>query len=238
MGIFSSPLQYELWADLALQNKHLRRNNWFHWAVHLVLVVILVALANKPLLAVRIDRLGRAELVQSLAPANAPSSEEAEHVARLFSKYLLEVSSGSVARDVGNAMALMTRDFKRAYTEKVREDATLAALEKGNIRTTLAFDDQATELKAETDKDGRPTRYFVKLVGTVSVFRADVYTAPLVTKRAVIRTTLLAVQRTKQTLNGLLVDFFEKEYMDAPESGRTVVVNPLPASARTSGTDR
>lgn len=222
------PSQYELWADLAKQNKHLRRNNWFHWFVHLILVFSLFLSFNRPLMAIRVDQLGQAQLVNTAnATVLEPGPEEAQQLSRTFSQYLLEVTSGSVARDLSKALGLMTAQFQRAYREKAQNDPTLAALEKGNIRSELTFDDAGTQIKAERDPKGGLTRYFVTLSGTLKIFRADILTAPLFTRPIVIRTTLLVVPRSPRTLNGLLVDFFEKEVVETPRSPTDLNVNPL-----------
>lgn len=230
MPAFTRPHQYELWADLSLQNKHLRRNNWLHWGVHVLLVVLLVLSTSRPLLAIRVDSFGKAELVGNVEPSNVPGPEEAEHVARLVSGHLLEVTSGSVARDLSKAYALMTSEFGRAYQAQVQNDTALAAIEKGNVRTVVTFDEKATKIRAEKDADGKVVRYFVQLFGTLEVFRADVLTAPLLSKDLLVRSTLLVVPRGPRTLNGLLVDFFEKQYVESV-AAPTVSVNPLPSSS-------
>lgn len=225
-----TPSQYELWADLATQNKHLRRNNLIHWIFHLVLLVSLFLTLNRPLMAVRVDHLGRADLASTAsATASEPGPEEAQQVARTVSQYLLEVTSGSVARDLSKATALMTSKFQRAYLDQVQQDKTLPLLEKGNIRTALVFDDTAVEIKAERDDRGALIHYFVTLNGTLNVYRADVLTAPLLTRPVVIRVTLLAVPRSSRTLNGLLVDFFEKEVVETQKTTQ-LSVNPLPVA--------
>lgn len=221
-------MQYELWADLAQQNRHLRRNNWLHWGIHLVLVVVLVLMAYRPLMAIRVDSLGRASLVDAVQPANQPGPEEAQQVAQLLSQYLLEITSGSVQRDIGKALGLMTSDFGRAYREKVKDDPTLAVLEKGNVRTQLTFDPQTTEVKAQKDEAGRVGRYFVTLFGRLDVFRADVLTTPVMSRPVVVRATLLVVPRSRATLNGLLVDFFEKEFLEDKKSSPSLSTTPLP----------
>jgi hypothetical protein len=227
-----TPDQYELWADLARQNTHLRRNNWLHWCVHLVLVVALVLGSMRVLPVIRVDQLGRAELVERTSATNAPAPEEAEQVSRLISGYLLEVTSGSVARDLGKAMGLMTSKFQRAFNVQVKRDPVLPLIEKGNVRTTLEIDDQASEVKAEKDDKGNIVRYFVVLRGRLSVYRADVLTAPLLIRDAIVRVTLLAVPRTSRTLNGLLVDFFEKELVEPPRDSPSISTTPLPVSPR------
>lgn len=207
-------IQYELWADLALQNRHLRRNNWCHWIVHLLLVLGLLLVATRPLTAIRVDSMGEATLVGPLTPANRPSPEEAEHVARLISQYLLEVTSGSIARDLSKAFALMTPDFERAYREKAQNDQLLPLLEKGSVRTQLVFDSQPADIKVQKEADGRPSRYFVTLLAQLNVHRAELNTAPVLAKTVTIRVTLTAVPRGPRTLNGLLVDYFEKQVLD------------------------
>lgn len=229
--LFTTPTQYELWADLSLQNRHLRRNNWLHWTMHVLLVVALVFIAFRPMLAIRVDSLGKATLLNAMQPANQPGPEEAQHVTQLASQYLLEVTSGSVQRDIGKAMGLMTVDFARAYRDKVKDDQTLAMLEKGNIRTQLTFEPKSIEVKAQKDGEGRVTRYFVTQAARLDVYRADVLTAPVVSKSIVIRTTLLVVPRSPSTLNGLLVDFFEKEFFDAPHTP-SVTTTPTPPETK------
>lgn len=229
--LFPKPTHYELWADLSVQNRHLRRNNWLHWAVHLLLVVAVVLIAFRPLVAIRVDTLGKATLLDAMSTTNQPGPEEAQHVTQLAGQYLLEVTSGSVQRDLGKAMSLMTVDFARAYRDKVKDDTTLALLEKGNIRTQLTFEPQSIEVRAQKDGEGRVTKYFVTEAARLDVYRADVLTAPLVTKSLVIRTTLLVVPRSPTTLNGLLVDFFEKEFFEAPKTP-TVTTTPTPPEAK------
>jgi len=226
--MFPNTNQYELWADLSLQNKHLRRNNWLHWAVHLFLVTLVAAMAFRPLTAIRVDTLGKATLVDAMAPVNAPGPEEAQHVSQLLSQYLLEVSSGAVQRDLGKALGLMTQQFGQAYREKVKDDPSLAGIEKGNIRTQLTFDPQGTEVKVQRDEQGKPTKYFVTQLARLDVFRADVLTAPVMSRPVAIRTTLLVVPRSRGTLNGLLADFFEKEFLEEKKGAPTVTTTPLP----------
>lgn len=225
----STPLHYDLWANLAVQNRHLRRTNWLHWGVHLLLVAAVVLMATRPLMAVRVDTLGAASVLDPIAPANAPGADEAEHVARLISQYLLEVTSGSIARDLGKAYALMTPEFERAYRAKVQDDKLLPLLEKGSLRTQLTFEDGATEVRAQSDGDARPTRYFVTLAARLAIFPAELNTAPVMIKDLTVRVTLAAVPRTPRTLNGLLVDWFDKQVLEAPASN-TVNVSPIGAA--------
>lgn len=226
--LFKTPTQYELWADLALQNRHLRRNNWLHWAVHGALVFLVAVMAFRPLVAIRVDSLGRASLAESVAPANGPGPEEAQHVSQLVSQYLLEVTSGAVQRDLGKALGLMTVPFGQAYREKVKDDTALAALDKGNVRTALTFDADSTEVKAQKDEQGRVVKYFVTQLARLDVFRADVLTAPVLSRPVVLRTTLIVVPRSRGTLNGLLVDFFEKEFLEERKAAPSLTTTPLP----------
>ncbi len=226
--MLSNATQYELWADLSQQNKHLRRNNWMHWSVHLLLVLLVGFMSYRPLTAIRVDTFGRATLVDAVQPENQPGPEEAQQVAQLIAQYLLEVNSGSVQRDLNKGLRLMTVDFANAYREKVKDDTSLAALEKGNIRTQLAVDGQSTEVKAQKDTEGRVTRYFVTQFARLDVFRADLLTTPVLTKAVIIRATMLVVPRTRATLNGLLVDFFEKEFLEDKKGAPTLSTTPFP----------
>lgn len=221
--------QYELWADLSQQNRHLRRNNWLHWSVHLLLVVVLTAMAYRPLVAIRVDSLGKAALVETVPAVNQPGPEEAQQVSQLLAQYLLEITSGSVQRDLGKALGLMTVDFGTAYREKVKDDPTLTLLERGNVRTQITFDPKGTEVKAQKDEAGRVGRYFVTLFGRLDVYRADALTTPVLSKPVVMRTTLIVVPRSRATLNGLLVDFFEKEFIDEKRPP-TLTTTPLPGA--------
>ena len=234
--MWKHPEQYELWADLSLQNKHLRRNNWVHWAAHLFLVLALVLAAIRPMTAIRVDHFGRAELVSGILPSNSPGPEEAEHITRLLSSHLLEVTSGAVARDLQKALGLMTSDFARAYRQKTNEDTSLALLERGNVRTQVSFDSKFTEVKAEKDGAGRVTKYFVQLFGQAEVYRADVLTAPLLARQVRVRATLLVVPRTPNTLNGLLVDYFEKDFVtedvDSPPPINSTPLLAVPVAKR------
>ena len=222
-----SPVHYELYADLAHQNTHLRRNNWLHWGVHLAFVAVLLLTSMRPLAAVRVQSDGTPELLNALAPVNAPGPEEAEYVSKTVATHLLELTSGSVQRDLSKAMQLMTAEFQRVYNDKVSKDQTLAALEKGNVRSVLDFDPSKTSIRAEKDKDGRPSKYYVELAGRLRVYRADVLTAPLAIRYLAIRTTLLVVPRSPKTLSGLLLSWFDKESVEAPKGAPTVDSNPL-----------
>lgn len=231
---FTKSEQFELWQDLSTQNRHLRRNNWVHWAAHLVLLVACFLLATRPLMAVRVDTLGEAELLNNIAPSNAPGAEEAEAVTRQVSQHLLELSSGTVSRDIGRALQLMSVDFARAYRAKVQEDQVLAVLDKANVRSQLTLDPALTQIKAEKDESGRPIRYLVQLGGKLDLFRADAFTAPIASHEIVVRSTLLVVPRSTSTLNGLLVQYFEHELLPArkgpsPTSPTTAPLPSLPA---------
>lgn len=221
-------VHFELWADLAQQNRHLRRNNWFHWGAHLLLLSGVVLLTLRPMTAIRVDTLGRATLVDSLQPTNAPGPEEAQHVSELSAQYLLEVTSGSVKRDLTKALSMMTVDFASAYREKLKDDPSLPIIEKGNVRTQLTFDSKSTEVKVQKDAEGRVARYFVSLLARLDIYRADVLTTPVLSKPVIIRTTLLVVPRSRATLNGLLVDFFEKEFVEEKKSGPVLSTTPFP----------
>ena len=230
MWPMKNPQQYELWADLSLQNKHLRRNNWFHWSAHLILVVFLCLMATRPLAVIRVDKLGHADLLTNVpARPEAPAPEEAEAVAELVSEHLLELTSGSISRDLGKGLALMTPKFAAAYREKAMKDKTLAELEHANVRTNLSFDDKLTKVEAEKSDKGYITRYFVTLIGRLDVYRQDVNTSPLLTKHVQIRTTLLVVPRTPRTLNGLLVDYFDKRFLET-DASQQLDVSPLPTA--------
>jgi len=220
--------QFELWDDVTRAGRFHRRLNLVFVAVILLLTGALVLLATRPLLAVRVDQLGRAELVGNVLPTAAPGPEEAEHVSRLVSTYLLEVTSGSVQRDLGKALALMTQRFSTAYRDVVKEDPTLAKLEQGNLRTALAFDPAQTQVKMVPDEQGRPARYYVQLGGVLEAFRQDAFGAPLMKRPVVVRTTLLVVPRSPAALNGLLVEHLEKEFPEASPAAPSLSASPLP----------
>jgi hypothetical protein len=228
----AAPKQYELWADLARQNAHLRRNNYIHWAALLLLVGALVLVSFRPMAAVRVASDGSAEVIGPLTPISVPAPEEAEHVSRLVATHLLELTSGSVQRDLAKGMALMTASFQRVYSDRVMKDETLAAIEKGNVRSVLDFDAKATEIRSEKDDKGRPSKYFVQLAGRLRLYRADVLTAPLATRYLHIRTTLVVVPRGPKTLNGLLVEWFDKEAGPTPPGPPSVDSNPLSSPPR------
>ncbi len=221
-----APVHYELFADLQKQNGHLRRNNILHWAFDALLVVTLVLTTFRPMVAVRINNDGSPEILSALAPVNAPGPEEAEFVAKTVAAHLLELTSGSVQRDLAKATALMTAEFQHVYLDKVSKDEALGAIEKGNVRSALEFDPKQTVIRAQKDKAGRPVKYFVELAGRLRVYRADVLTAPLATRYLAIRSTLLVVPRGPKTLSGLLVEWFDKESVESPRSP-TVDANPL-----------
>lgn len=228
--------QFELWDDVTRAGRFHRRLNLVFVAVILLLTGALVLLATRPLLAVRVDQLGRAELVGNVLPTTAPGPEEAEHVSRLVSTYLLEVTSGSVQRDLGKALALMTQRFSRAYRDVVKEDPTLAKLEQGNLRTSLTFDPALTQVKMTPDEQGRPARYYVQLGGVLEAFRQDAYGAPLMKRPVVVRATLLVVPRSPATLNGLLVEHLEKDFPEAPAASPSLSASPLPPGPAPKGT--
>jgi hypothetical protein len=222
------PVHYELWADLKRQNGHLRALNYVMLGGWALLVVALILLSLRPLMAVRVHTDGSPELLSSLAPINAPGPEEAEFVAKLASTQLLELTSGSVQRDLAKASALMTAEFQRVYLDKVSKDPALTAIEKGNVRSVLDFDAKKTNIRVERDsKDNKPLKYFVELAGRLRVYRADVLTSPLATRFMVIRVTLLVVPRGPRTLSGLLVSWFDKESVEAPRGDPSVDANPL-----------
>lgn len=225
-----NPVHFELWANHARTATFHRRFNFVLLGLVALLAFALVLMATRPLLAVRVDQLGRAELVSNIAPSNAPGPEEAEQVSRLVSQYLLEVTSGSVRRDVGHALGLMTQKFAGAYRDLVKEDPMLAKLEQGNIRTSLTFDPALTQVKVEKDKAERPVRYFVQLGGVMEVFRQDAFTKPLMQRPVRVRATLLVVPRGPATLNGLLVDHLEKDFPEAPPADAPLSANPLPSA--------
>ncbi len=219
-------VHYELFADLQKQNGHLRRNNLIHWGFDALLVSALVLMTFRPMPAVRVDGDGSPELLDALAPLNAPAPEEAEFVSRMVATHLLELTSGSVQRDLTRATSLMTADFQHVYLEKVGKDPALGAIEKGNVRSVLDFEPKGTTVRAQKDKDGRPIKYFVELSGRLRVYRADVLTAPLTTRYLAIRTTLLVVPRGLNTLSGLLVEWFDKQPIEPPRTP-SVDANPL-----------
>jgi hypothetical protein len=223
-----APVHYELFADLQRQNGHLRLLNWGFLCGIAVLITALILMALRPMPAVRVNTDGSPELLSALSPLNAPRPEEAEFVAKTVAGYLLELTSGSVQRDLSKATNLMTADFQRAYLEKVAKDPALAALEKGNVRSVLEFDPSRTTIRAEKDpKGGHPTKYFVELAARLRVYRADVLTSPLATRYLAIRETLLVVPRGPKTLSGLLVQWFDKEAVEPPKGAPIVDANPL-----------
>lgn len=229
-----APEQFELWADLGRQNSFLRRFVVGELAAILFLVVALGLMATRPLLAVKVDALGNAELVSPLGPTNEPGPQEAESVARRLAEHLLEPTGGSVQRDLTKAYGLMTARFEAEYREIVRKDTTLAQLEQSNIRAALTFEPGATSVKAERDEGGRLVRYHVQLSGLQEVFRQDAFTEPLISRPILVRVTLLAVSRSQASLNGLLVDYFDKEY---PAAARTPTVTTTPVPSLPSAKD-
>ncbi len=235
MPLPKSPMQFELWDDVARAGRFHKCFNLVFLAVIVLLAGALVLLATRPLLAVRVDQFGRAELVGNVLPTAAPGPEEAEHVSRLVSTYLLEVTSGSVQRDLSKALALMTQRFSRAYRDVVKEDPSLAKLEQGNVRTALTFDPAQTQVKMTPDEQGRPARYFVQLGGVLEAFRQDAYGAPLMKRPVVVRATLLVVPRSPATLNGLLVEHLEKEFPETPVAPPSLSASPVPPGPAPKG---
>jgi hypothetical protein len=81
--------------------------------------------------AVRVMSDGSAEVIGPLTPLNAPAPEEAEHVSRLVATHLLELTSGSVQRDLAKGMALMTASFQRVYSDRVLKDKEAVPAQSG-----------------------------------------------------------------------------------------------------------
>lgn len=193
---------YEVFGDLEAQAEFLK-------FVALLLLFLLFTslfgafvLARRPPVVIRVSEVGQAQAIGDLQVHNAPTPVEILYFARTFTKRFTEYNSYTLARDLAEAMNLMTARYQKTARRDLVESGLLARVKEAEMNASIEF-------KEEKLERGTPEHAVVSLVG---VRRISSYKNPSFRESSLFKAELMLkkVPRSPETASGLLVEDYRE----------------------------
>ncbi len=136
---------YEVFGDLEAQAEFLK-------LISLILLLLLLCsltgafvLAKRPPVVIRVADVGRAEVIRDLRTNNAPTEPEIFCFARTFVKRYGEYNAYTLARDMAEAMNLMTSRYQKIAQKELVESGLLAKVEEAGLHAEIDFKEESIE---------------------------------------------------------------------------------------------
>ena len=203
---------YEVFGDLEAQLE-------FQKLASLVLLGLLFfaifgafVLAKRPPVVIRVEEVGKADVISDIAANNAPSTLEILYFARTFVKRYAEYNAYTVSRDMAEAWNLMSARFQTAAKRNLIESGILARIEEAKLSAALEFKEE--KIERET-----PEHVLVSLVWvrTLKSYKdSDYHEASLLKSELVLK----KVSRSLPAPSGLLVDDYKEILLNRLEDNK------------------
>lgn len=203
---------HEVFGDLEAQAEFLKLT-----ALALLVLLFLslfgaFMLAKRPPLVIRVSEVGEAEPVRDLRTNNAPGEAELLFFARTFTRRYAEYNAYTLARDLSEAMNLMTGRYQAIAKRDLVESGLLAKVKEAGLNASIEFKEE--KIERETADHA-----VVSLIGVrnltsyknPSYKESNLFKAQLVLKR---------FPRSLETPSGLLVEEYREIILNKLEGAQ------------------
>jgi hypothetical protein len=203
---------YEVFGDLEAQAEFLKFTTLFLLILVLFSMLGAFVLAKRPPVVIRVSEVGKAEAVRDINTSNMPQPPEILYFAKAFVKRYSEYNSYTLARDLADAMNMMTPKYQKIARRDLMESGFLAKVKEAELNVLIEF---------KEDKIERDTldHSIVSLIGVKSITS---YKNPEYRESNLFRATLVLAKtpRSIETPSGLLVEDYSEMILNKLEEAK------------------
>lgn len=165
---------------------------------------------KKPPIVIRVDQVGNASAIADLSANNLPSDVEIIAFSKDFLRSYIEVNSLTVQKDLARALNMMSRRFQSAHLRELKQEDFLGKIIRANIHSEL-------EIKQINITSKLTSRAEIDVRGITATSPLEDNHAPPSRQGFIAKLTLLYVDRTDKTPNGLVVEDYRSETVPLQE---------------------
>ncbi len=193
---------FEAFGDLVAENQFLK-------LVILILVLLFCLVlfsayifANHPPVVIRVSEVGKAEVIRNLPVNNAPSELEILYFSKSFAKRYAEYNAYTIARDMSEAMNLMTSKYQKTAQQQLVESGLLSRVKEAGLNAAIEFKEEKLE---------RQTSEYA-VVSLIGVRNLTSYKNPDFHETSLFKAEIILKKysRTKEIPTGLLVEEYRE----------------------------
>jgi len=193
---------YEVFGDLEAQAEFLKLASLILLFLSFMALFGAFVLAKRPPLVIRVNEVGTAEPVKDLRLNNLPTEPEILFFTKMFVKRYSEYNAYTLARDMSEAMNLMTVRYQKVAKRDLVESGVLARVKEAGLNAQIEFKEE----KIERDTDDFA---LVSLIGvkTLSSYKNPDYREASLFKSEIV---LKKHPRSFSVPSGLLVEEYRE----------------------------
>jgi hypothetical protein len=203
---------YEVFGDLEAQAEFLKFTTLFLLILVLFSMLGAFVLAKRPPVVIRVSEVGKAEAVRDINMSNMPQAPEIVYFAKAFVKRYSEYNSYTLARDLADAMNMMTPKYQKIARRDLMESGFLAKVKEAELNVLIEFKEE----KVERDTLDHS---IVSLIGVKAITS---YKNPEYRESNLFRATLVLTKtpRSIETPSGLLVEDYSEMILNKLEEAK------------------
>lgn len=203
---------YEVFGDLEAQAEFLKFTTLFLLILLLFSMLGAFILAKRPPVVIRVSEVGKAEAVRDINTSNMPEPPEILYFAKAFIKRYSEYNSYTLARDLAEAMNMMTPKYQKTARRDLMESGFLAKVKEAELNVLI-------EVKEEKIDRDTQDHSIVSLVGVKLITS---YKNPDYRESNLFKATLVLAKapRSLETPTGLLVENYSEMILNKLEEAK------------------
>lgn len=140
---------YEVFGDLEAQAEFLKLASLILFLLLFISLFGAFVLARRPPLVIRVNEVGAAEPIKDLKLNNMPAEPEILFFAKSFVKRYSEYNAYTLARDMAEAMNLMTVHYQKIAKRDLVESGMLARVKEAGLNAQIEFKEEKIERETE-----------------------------------------------------------------------------------------
>lgn len=202
---------FEVFADYEAFNEFLKISNLVSYALNLLLLIALLFLVMSPPWVIRVNEVGRAEVIENPKANNEPSEPEILEFSRFFVESFRGLNSYTLS-ETKHAWNRMSSRYQKIATRDLIDSGFLAKFEGTGLYTRI-------EIKEETIERETDEYVFVSLVGVRTLLN---YNDPDYRESSLFKSELVLkkVRRTRTSPSGLLVENYKEILLNKLEESK------------------
>lgn len=205
---------WELWGDLVSQNCTLRIFLLVEFIVIIALSSSLTVLSRRPATVIRVNEVGKAQVIAEMESHNAPQPYEIERFVTDFLEFYSAMDSKTIVSDMAQAMNMMTPEYQKLHEKNLKEQNLIGKIQSLGIKTRIKI--VKVWIVSESDR-----KIFVRIDGINHVSSISGETDREKTTGFKSRLGLRKYSRSKEIPYGVLVDSYDSKIVPVEE-----VTNP------------
>ncbi len=192
---------YEVFADYEVFNEFLKSTNLMSIGLNFILIAALLMVMSRPPLVIRVNEVGKAEVIENIKSHNDPSEVEILEFSTFFVEKFRGLNSYALT-ETKYAWNWMTSRYRKIANRDLIDSGFLVKFQGTGLYARIEFKEEKVE--RETDDFA-----FVSLVGVRTLFN---YNDPDYRESSLFKAELVLkkVRRTRSSSSGLLVENYKE----------------------------